>query len=100
MSFRNGDKAQYGKQRKKKIQRREHMRQVMASLAGNQAQAPTGHLSYACRDAGQADCDWQASADTKSELMKKVREHARKEHNLPTVSARQRADIQKSFKAA
>ncbi len=35
--------------------------------------------SLSCADVG-ADCNWSATAETEEELMKKVAEHAKEEH--------------------
>jgi len=35
--------------------------------------------SISCADVG-ADCSWSASAETEEELMKKVADHAKKDH--------------------
>lgn len=37
-----------------------------------------------CRDVG-VDCDWVASGETEEEIMKKVAEHAKKDHGMDEI---------------
>lgn len=40
--------------------------------------------SFKCRDIGM-DCDFEATAETVDELMKKIAEHAKSAHNMETI---------------
>ncbi len=40
--------------------------------------------SMKCSDV-VADCDWGATAETEEELMRKIEEHARKEHGFEVM---------------
>jgi predicted small metal-binding protein len=42
--------------------------------------------TYTCRDVG-VDCDWRAGGKDEAEVMGKIREHARQEHNLDPIPA-------------
>jgi predicted small metal-binding protein len=42
--------------------------------------------TYACRDVG-VDCDWSARGKDEAEVMDKIREHARREHNMDPIPA-------------
>jgi predicted small metal-binding protein len=99
MSIRNGEKAMYGRQRKQTIARRARTRALTAGTPTVRQEA-AGRVSFACRDAGDADCDWQASAANHAALLNKVREHARDKHDLTTMSAQRRTELQKKFKVA
>lgn len=53
--------------------------------------------SLSCVDVGATECNWSASADTKEELMVKVREHA-KEHGHEEIPADLAAKIKAAIK--
>ena len=42
--------------------------------------------TVSCRDAG-ADCDFVARGDSEEEVLKKVAEHARTDHNMSEIPA-------------
>jgi predicted small metal-binding protein len=42
--------------------------------------------TYTCRDVG-VDCDWRARGKDEAEVMGKIREHAREEHDLDPIPA-------------
>jgi predicted small metal-binding protein len=43
-------------------------------------------MPYTCRDVG-VDCDWRARGEDEAEVMGKIREHARQEHNMDPIPA-------------
>jgi len=53
--------------------------------------------SFKCKDIG-LDCPFEASAKTEDELMKKIAEHAGKEHGMKTVPDDTMAKIKKAIK--
>jgi len=40
--------------------------------------------SFKCKDIGM-DCDFEATAETEDELMKKIAEHAAEKHGMQTI---------------
>ncbi len=53
--------------------------------------------SISCADTG-ADCNWSATAETEEELMKKVAEHAKEEHEGMEVTPELVAKIKSHIK--
>ncbi len=53
--------------------------------------------SISCADAG-ADCSWSTTAETEDELMKKVAEHAKEEHEGMEVTPELVAKIKSHIK--
>jgi len=53
--------------------------------------------SFKCKDIGMA-CPFETSAKTEDELMKKIAEHAAKEHGLKTVPPETMTAIKKAIK--
>ena len=53
--------------------------------------------SISCADAGD-DCNWSATAETEEELMKKVAEHAKEEHEGMEVTPELVAKIKSHIK--
>ena len=51
--------------------------------------------SFKCKDIGM-DCAFEASADTEEELMRKVAEHGKEEHQMETMPP----DLQEKVRAA
>ncbi len=43
---------------------------------------PGGEKTFRCADAGHADCRWETSGRTDTEVMEKVREHASEKHGI------------------
>ena len=40
------------------------------------------NLSFRCSDAGQSNCNWQASGKSEDELLPKIEQHAREVHHM------------------
>ena len=57
----------------------------------------TGLLSFKCRDIGMK-CDFEATAKTEDELMKKIAEHAHKAHNMKTIPPDVMEKVNKAIK--
>lgn len=53
--------------------------------------------SFACKDMGMTD-DWKATAKTEDELLKKIKEHAGKVHNLKDMSPEMMEQVKKAIK--
>jgi len=53
--------------------------------------------SFKCRDIGMA-CNFEATAKTRDELMKKISEHARKAHNMKTIQPDVMEKVKKAIK--
>ena len=53
--------------------------------------------SISCRDVG-VDCDFQASAETVEELLKKCQEHARSAHGITEIPMELVAKVQAAIK--
>ncbi len=53
--------------------------------------------SFKCRDIGMA-CNFEATAKTEDELMKKIAEHASKAHNIKTMSPDMMKKVKKAIK--
>ena len=53
--------------------------------------------SFACKDVGMTD-DWKATAKTEDELLKKIKEHAGKAHNMKDVSPEMMQQIKQAIK--
>ncbi|MDH5437979.1 MAG: DUF1059 domain-containing protein [Candidatus Bathyarchaeota archaeon] len=53
--------------------------------------------SFKCRDIGMA-CDFEATAETEDELVKKIAEHASKAHNMKTMSPEMMGKVKKAIK--
>ena len=53
--------------------------------------------SFACKDMGMTD-DWKATAKTEDELLKKVKEHAGKVHNIKDISPDMMKEVKKVIK--
>jgi len=53
--------------------------------------------SFRCKDLGM-DCRFEATAKTEDELMKKIVEHARKVHNMKTISPDMMKKVKKAIK--
>ncbi len=53
--------------------------------------------SFKCRDIGMA-CNFEATAKTEDELMKKIAEHDRKAHNMKTMSPDMMEKVKKAIK--
>jgi predicted small metal-binding protein len=58
--------------------------------------AHTSHEQYSikCSDAGFKSCNWQTTANSESELMKKVEQHGRESHHIQQLSPDQRRQVQ------
>ena len=54
--------------------------------------------SFRCRDIG-VSCEFEATAKTEDELMKKIAEHARKAHNMKTIPPDVMAKVKKTIKS-
>jgi len=39
-------------------------------------------LNFRCADVGPKNCDWQVSGDSEQEIMPKIEQHGREQHNL------------------
>lgn len=58
--------------------------------------------SFSCKDVGM-QCDWNATAENETDMLKKIEEHARNQHNMPMLSGELRnkvSSVIKDFKAA
>jgi predicted small metal-binding protein len=53
--------------------------------------------SFACKDVGMTD-DWKATAKTEDELVKKIKEHAGKAHNMKNITPEMMDMIKKAIK--
>jgi predicted small metal-binding protein len=53
--------------------------------------------SFACKDMGMTD-DWKATAKTEDELLKKIKEHAGKVHNIKDMSPEMVEQLKKAIK--
>jgi len=53
--------------------------------------------SFRCRDIGMR-CEFETTAKTEDELMKKIAEHARKAHNMETIPPDVMAKVKKAIK--
>jgi predicted small metal-binding protein len=53
--------------------------------------------SFKCQDTG-LNCNFEASANTEDELMKKIAEHARKVHNMKTIPPDVMDKVKKAIK--
>ena len=53
--------------------------------------------SFKCADVGK-DCDWSAHADTESELMQQIAEHANHVHNITEIPDDLKAKVTASIK--
>jgi predicted small metal-binding protein len=53
--------------------------------------------SFACKDVGMTD-DWKATANTEDELLKKIKEHAGKVHNMKNITPEMMDTIKKAIK--
>ncbi len=53
--------------------------------------------SFTCKDVGMTD-DWKATAKTEEELLKKIKEHAAKVHNMKDISPEMMATVKKAIK--
>ncbi|MBI4303660.1 MAG: DUF1059 domain-containing protein [Chloroflexi bacterium] len=53
--------------------------------------------SFKCSDVGMA-CDFQTTAKTEDELMKKIAEHGAKAHNIKTIPPDLMAKVKKAIK--
>ena len=53
--------------------------------------------SFKCKDLGMA-CEFEATAKTEDELMKKIAEHAGKAHNMKTFSPDMLAKVKIAIK--
>ena len=53
--------------------------------------------SFRCRDIG-VSCEFEATAKTEDELMKKIAEHARKAHNMKTIPPDMMENVKKAVK--
>lgn len=53
--------------------------------------------SFTCKDVGMTD-DWKATAKTEEELLKKVKKHAAKVHNMKDISPEMMVTVKKAIK--
>jgi len=53
--------------------------------------------SFKCEDIGMK-CDFESTAKTEDELMKKISEHARKVHNMTTIPPDVMEKVKKAVK--
>ena len=53
--------------------------------------------SFRCKDIGMV-CDFEATAETEDELMKKIAEHAREAHNMETIPPDVMEKVKKAIK--
>ena len=53
--------------------------------------------SFRCRDIG-IGCNFEATAKTEDELMKKIAEHARRAHNMKTIPPDMMENVKKAVK--
>jgi predicted small metal-binding protein len=53
--------------------------------------------SFACKDVGMTD-DWKATAKTEAELLKKIKEHAGKAHNMKDIPPEMMEKVKKAIK--
>jgi predicted small metal-binding protein len=53
--------------------------------------------SFACKDVGMTD-DWKVTGKNEDELMKKIKEHAAKVHNMKDISPEMADTIKKAIK--
>jgi len=53
--------------------------------------------SFACKDMGMTD-DWKATAKTEGELLKKIKEHAGKVHNIKDMTPEMVEQVKKVIK--
>jgi predicted small metal-binding protein len=53
--------------------------------------------SFYCEDMGK-DCGWSAKADTTSELMKKIIEHADTKHGIKQIPVHRKANLASTIK--
>ena len=53
--------------------------------------------SFRCKDIG-VSCGFEATAKTEDELMKKIAKHARKAHNMKTISSDDMKKVKKVIK--
>jgi predicted small metal-binding protein len=44
-----------------------------------------GKVIFRCRDL-QHDCPWEISGDSEEEILPKIAEHGREQHNVPTLN--------------
>ncbi len=70
---------------------------VMRRVAAGEKESGEGGMmpSFKCKDIGM-DCAFEASADTEEELMRKVAEHGKEEHQMETMPP----DLQEKVRAA
>lgn len=54
-------------------------------------------VSIKCKDVG-INCGFEVSAKTEAELMKKIAEHASKEHNMKTIPPDVMEKVKKAIK--
>ena len=45
-------------------------------------QAQNGQVGFRCSDVGPKECDWQVSGNSEAEIMPKIEQHGRQQHNL------------------
>jgi predicted small metal-binding protein len=51
--------------------------------------------TYTCRDVG-VNCDWRVTGKDDAEIMRKIQEHARTEHNMNPIPA----DLERKVRGA
>jgi predicted small metal-binding protein len=53
--------------------------------------------SFKCKDLGM-DCSWSATAKTENELLTKIADHAKKNHNIPTIDDAMMKKVKQAIK--